>query len=136
VGVSARTPLLHALAQQQPIPPQRDGSIRETWRRRRLGAIESRYGGQASASAARIVTSLPAIDMTIPFSQAPTFKDLARAAQVNDIVTRSISGHLTERMQQHYSSVNAGEQRDAFAKVVRLFDPASKKSGPAPSGAG
>jgi hypothetical protein len=30
---------------------------------------------------------------------------------VNDIVTRSISGHLTERMQQHYSSVNAGEQR-------------------------
>jgi site-specific recombinase XerC len=52
-----------------------------------------------------------------------TFNDLARAAQVSDLVTRSISGHLTERMQQHYSTVNAAEQRDALAKVIRLFDP-------------
>ena len=51
-----------------------------------------------------------------------TFNDLARAAQVSDLVTRSISGHLTERMQQHYSTVNGGEQREALAKVVRLFD--------------
>jgi hypothetical protein len=52
-----------------------------------------------------------------------TFNDLARAAQVNDLITRSISGHLTERMQHHYSTVNGGEQRDALAKVVRLFQP-------------
>jgi len=51
-----------------------------------------------------------------------TFNDLARAAEVNDVVTRSISGHLTERMRQHYSSVNASEQREARAKVIRLFD--------------
>jgi integrase len=50
-----------------------------------------------------------------------TFNDLARAAQVNDLVTRSISGHLTERMQHHYSSVNAAEQREAVSKVIRLF---------------
>jgi hypothetical protein len=50
-----------------------------------------------------------------------TFNDLARAAQVSDLVTRSISGHLTERMQHHYSTVNAAEQRDALAKVIRLF---------------
>jgi len=50
-----------------------------------------------------------------------TFNDLARAAQVNDLVTRSISGHLTERMQHHYSTVNAAEQREALAKVIRLF---------------
>jgi hypothetical protein len=25
-------------------------------------------------------------------------------------VTRSISGHLTEKIQQHYSTVNGGEQ--------------------------
>jgi hypothetical protein len=59
---------------------------------------------------------------------------------VNDIVTRSISGHLTERMQQHYSSVNAGEQRDALAKVLRLFDRATKgrwvSSGEAPRRSG
>ncbi len=34
-----------------------------------------------------------------------TFNDLARAAQVKDVVTRSISGHLTEGMQRHYSTV-------------------------------
>ena len=51
-----------------------------------------------------------------------TFNDLARAAQVADVVTRSISGHLTDTMQRHYSTVNGGEQREALAKVIRLFD--------------
>lgn len=51
-----------------------------------------------------------------------TFNDLARAAQVNDLVTRSISGHLTEAMQHHYSTVNGAEQRAALAKVIRLVD--------------
>ena len=43
--------------------------------------------------------------------------------QVNDLVTRSISEHLTERMQRHHSTVNGGEQRAALAKVIQLFDP-------------
>lgn len=47
-----------------------------------------------------------------------TFQDLARAADVAAIVTRSISGHATERMQDHYSTVNAGEQRASIAKVI------------------
>ncbi len=51
-----------------------------------------------------------------------TFNDLARAAQVSDLVTRSISGHLTEKMQHHYSTVNADEQRAALAKVISLLD--------------
>ena len=51
-----------------------------------------------------------------------TFNDLARAASVSDLVTRSISGHLTETMQQHYSTVSGGEQRDALARVIRLVD--------------
>jgi hypothetical protein len=37
-------------------------------------------------------------------------------------VTRSISGHLTEQMQHHYSTVNGAEQREALAKVIRLAD--------------
>ncbi len=36
-----------------------------------------------------------------------TFNDLRRAAQVEDIVARSISGHLTQEMGEHYSTVNA-----------------------------
>src|SRR5262249_60801632 len=51
-----------------------------------------------------------------------TFNDLARAAQVSDLVTRSISGHLTEKMQSHYSTVNGGEQREALAKMIGRVD--------------
>ena len=58
-----------------------------------------------------------------------TFNDLARAAHVSDLVTRSISGHLTEQMQRHYSTVNGAEQRDALAKVIRLADHFPDKSG-------
>lgn len=50
-----------------------------------------------------------------------TFNDLCRAARVEDIVTRSISGHLTERMQHHYSTVRGDEQRASIAKVIDLM---------------
>jgi hypothetical protein len=61
-----------------------------------------------------------------------TFNDLARHAKIESIVTRSISGHLTERMQDHYSTVNAAEQREGIAKVIDLF---AAKAGGAPGGA-
>jgi integrase len=50
-----------------------------------------------------------------------TFNDLARAARVEAIVTRSISGHLTEQMQHHYSTVNSKEQREGIARVIDLM---------------
>ena len=49
-----------------------------------------------------------------------TFNDLCRRAEVRDVVTRSISGHLTEEMQRHYSTVAPEEQRQSLAKVVSL----------------
>lgn len=49
-----------------------------------------------------------------------TFQDLCRAAKVADIVTRSISGHATEEMQRHYSTVSADEQRAGLAAVIDL----------------
>ncbi len=58
-----------------------------------------------------------------------TFNDLARAANVSDLVTRSISGHLTEQMQRHYSTVNGTEQRTALAKVIELANRPANKSG-------
>jgi hypothetical protein len=36
------------------------------------------------------------------------------------VVTRSISDHLTEDMQRHYSTVSGDEQRQALAKVIDL----------------
>ena len=50
-----------------------------------------------------------------------TYNDLARAAGVLDLVTRSISGHATEAMQHHYSTVSADEQRASIGKVIQLF---------------
>jgi len=56
-----------------------------------------------------------------------TFNDLMRAAEVEAIVTRSISGHLTERMQDHYSTVTGAEQRASIAKVIALMAPAESQ---------
>ena len=36
-------------------------------------------------------------------------------------MTRSIGGHLTERMQHHYSTVNAAEQPDEGASSTGCF---------------
>lgn len=58
-----------------------------------------------------------------------TFNDLARAAEVEGIVTRSISGHATERMQEHYSTVHGTEQRASIARVIGLFSTAPDLSG-------
>jgi integrase len=90
----------------------------------------------------RAVTSLckpfaaVAKDIKLPFVFSPrgmrrTFNDLARASNVEAIVTRSISGHLTEQMQNHYSTVRGPEQRDGISRVVDLM---TAPSAAAPSG--
>lgn len=71
-----------------------------------------------------------AIELGYPFTQRGmrrTFNDLMRAAQVEAIVTRSISGHLTERMQNHYSTVSGAEQRASIAKVIDLMTPRKRQ---------
>jgi integrase len=55
-----------------------------------------------------------------PRAMRRTFQDLARAAEVEDIVTRAISGHATETMQRHYSTVSTDEMRSGLAKVISL----------------
>jgi len=64
-----------------------------------------------------------------------TFNDLARAAHVGDLVTRSISGHATPRMQAHYSTVGAEEQASGLAKVIDLLQVRAERADQAPSGA-
>lgn len=49
-------------------------------------------------------------------------------------MTRSISGHLTERMHQLYSTVRPAEQTEGIAKVINLMTAKRDKSG-APGGA-
>jgi len=55
-----------------------------------------------------------------PRAMRRTYQDLARAASVSDIVTRSISGHATPEMQRHYSTVSGDEMRAGLAKVIDI----------------
>jgi hypothetical protein len=62
-----------------------------------------------------------------------TFNDLMRLAKVEAIVTRSISGHQTDRMREHYSTGTPEEQRRSIGNVVQLF---GSRPGPRQSGEG
>ena len=55
-----------------------------------------------------------------PRGMRRTYQDLARAAEMRDLVTRAISGHATEQMQQHYSTVAQTEMREGIAKIISL----------------
>ena len=56
-----------------------------------------------------------------PRGMRRTFNDLARVANVEALVTKSISGHQTDRMREHYSTVTPDEQRRSIGNVVSLF---------------
>ena len=70
-----------------------------------------------------------------PRAMRRTFNDVARAAKVESLVTKSISGHLTDRMKDHYSTVSPVEQRESIGRVLRLVrtdvSPAAQQSGAA-----
>jgi hypothetical protein len=42
---------------------------------------------------------------------------------VDAVVTKSLTGHVTEQMREHYSSVDLAEKRVALAGVARLVRP-------------
>jgi integrase len=71
-----------------------------------------------------------------PRGMRRTFQDLARAAEIGDVVTRSISGHATEEMQRRYSTVSPVEQQKSLARVLRLMDFRNAKRRPARGGEG
>jgi integrase len=55
-----------------------------------------------------------------PHGMRRTSKDLLRQAGASQVVSMAISGHLTEQMHQHYSTVTEAEQRESLAKVISL----------------
>ncbi len=57
-----------------------------------------------------------------PRAMRRTFQDVTRAANVESVVKRSISGHATEEMEGWYSTVAPDEQRVGLAKVIDLMD--------------
>jgi integrase len=55
-----------------------------------------------------------------PKAMRRSFQDAMREAQVANVVVRSISGHLTEQMQQRYSTARGHEQQAAIARIIQL----------------
>lgn len=56
-----------------------------------------------------------------PRGMRRSFQDLARSAEVRDVVTRSISGHATEQMQRRYSTVTEREQAESLQKILSMM---------------
>lgn len=86
----------------------------------------SRLGGFQSRSAlqkpfAKVAEAIGVTFTLTPRAMRRTYQDLARAAGVHDVVSRSISGHSTAKMQAHYSTANAPEQRDALATIGEIL---------------
>jgi hypothetical protein len=48
---------------------------------------------------------------------------LVRRANVDAVVRRALTGHVTERKQRHYSHVSNHERRAAMAGILRLLPP-------------
>jgi len=56
-----------------------------------------------------------------PHGLRRTFNDLARRAGVDAVITKSLTGHVTDRMREHYSTVRLDEKRKAIGGIVRLI---------------
>jgi integrase len=65
-----------------------------------------------------------------------TFTDLVRLANVDAVVRRALTGHVTEEMQRHYSTVGLEEKRAAVAGVLRLVPPEAGSNPTSPTEGG
>lgn len=65
-----------------------------------------------------------------------TFTDLVRLANVDAVVRRALTGHVTEEMQRHYSTVGLDEKRAAVAGVLRLVPPETGSNPTSPTEGG
>jgi hypothetical protein len=55
---------------------------------------------------------------------------------VDAVVRRALTGHVTEEMQRHYSTVGLDEKRAAVAGVLRLVPPAAGSNPTSPTKGG
>ncbi len=82
-----------------------------------------RHGGFMTTTALdkpfkRVVANLKMRKKLTPKGMRRTFQDLARHAKVDSLVQRAICGHATEEMTELYSTVRAGEIRDAVSRLI------------------
>jgi hypothetical protein len=64
-----------------------------------------------------------------PHGLRRTCTDLTRQVS-SSVVTKAITGHLTDAMHAHYSTVSLDEKRDAMRRVIRLVSGGSSGGSP------
>ncbi len=67
-----------------------------------------------------IAKSMKLTKQISPKAMRRSFQDAMREAEVANVVVRSISGHLTDQMQQRYSTARGHEQESAIARIINL----------------
>ena len=60
----------------------------------------------------------------------------ARLSAQDAVVRRALTGHVTEEMQRHYSTVGLDEKRAAVAGVLRLVPPGAGSNPTSPTRGG
>jgi integrase len=56
-----------------------------------------------------------------PHGLRRTFNDMLRRAKMDPVIAKALTGHVTDQMREHYSTVGLDEKRAAVASVLRLL---------------
>jgi integrase len=105
--------VLHWHAERLPSGPQTESDL----------LFPSETGGYRSRSCldkpfAAVAKAIGLKKRITPRGMRRTYQDLMRAANVEGVVVRAISGHATTRMQEHYSTVSPTEMSGALLRLA------------------
>ena len=84
------------------------------------GLIQSRH--QLWLIVRKVAAAIGLPKRFTPHGMRRTNKDLLRVTGASQVVAMAISGHLTETMHNHYSTVGEAEQRESLDRVVSLMN--------------
>ncbi len=110
-------------------PPINPAGKPPLWWREAMRASELLFPSRKGGFQARSCLAKPFVKITkkagithhlSPRAMRRSYQDLARAAGVVDLVGRSISGHATEKMKDHYSTVRGSERLEAVTQMLKL----------------
>ncbi len=81
------------------------------------------YTGALSSHVAKAAKAAGVSRRVTPHGLRRSFNNLVRQVEADTIVIKSITGHSTEAMREHYSHVSIAEKQTAQGKVLSLLRP-------------
>ena len=71
---------------------------------------------------------LSPLRMPLSENRRYSFTDLTRLAKVDVVTRRALTGHVTEQMQRHYSTVDVAEKREAMEAAMGVLKAAKAEA--------